>query len=81
MLSEHGLGASMAIAMAPGRELCGADRDTVAATQAFLRECLDVAAEIGAGAIAGPIYTSTGRTWRMSAGRAPGAVRGSAREA
>jgi D-psicose/D-tagatose/L-ribulose 3-epimerase len=66
VLAEHGLGASVAIAMAPGRELCGADRETVAATQAFLRECLDVAATVGAGAIAGPIYTSTGRTWRIS---------------
>jgi D-psicose/D-tagatose/L-ribulose 3-epimerase len=66
ILEAHGLGASMAIAMAPGRELCGADPSVVADTQAFLRECLDVAAEIGAGAIAGPIYTSTGRTWRVS---------------
>jgi D-psicose/D-tagatose/L-ribulose 3-epimerase len=53
--------------MAPGRELCGADPETVATTQAFLRECLDVAATVGAGAIAGPIYTSVGRTWRVSA--------------
>jgi D-psicose/D-tagatose/L-ribulose 3-epimerase len=66
ILASHGLGASVAVAMAPGRELCGADPDTVAATQAFLRDCLDVAAAVGAGAIAGPIYTSTGRTWRIS---------------
>jgi len=66
ILEAHGLGASMAIAMAPGRELCGADPETIAATQAFLRECLDAAAVVGAGAIAGPIYTSTGRTWRIS---------------
>jgi D-psicose/D-tagatose/L-ribulose 3-epimerase len=66
VLAEHGLGASIAVAMAPGRELCGADDDTIAATQAFLRECLDVAATVGAGAIAGPIYTSTGRTWRIA---------------
>jgi len=66
VLAEHGLGASIAVAMAPGRELCGADADTVATTQAFLRECLDVAATVGAGAIAGPIYTSTGRTWRIT---------------
>ena len=56
VLAEHGLGASIAVAMAPGRELCGADAETVATTQAFLRECLDVAATVGAGAIAGPIY-------------------------
>ncbi len=66
VLAEHGLGASIAVAMAPGRELCGADKETVATTQAFLRECLDVAATVGAGAIAGPIYTSTGRTWRIT---------------
>jgi D-psicose/D-tagatose/L-ribulose 3-epimerase len=66
VLTEHGLGASIAVAMAPGRELCGADAETVATTQAFLRDCLDVAATVGAGAIAGPIYTSTGRTWRIT---------------
>ncbi len=68
VLAEHGLGASIAVAMAPGRELCGADDGTIATTQAFLRECLDVAATVGAGAIAGPIYTSTGRTWRIDPG-------------
>jgi D-psicose/D-tagatose/L-ribulose 3-epimerase len=66
VLAEHGLGASVCVAMAPGRELCGADEGTVATTQAFLRECLDVAATVGAGAIAGPIYTSVGRTWRIA---------------
>ena len=65
ILAEHGLGASVAVAMAPGRELCGADAETVARTQALLRECVDIAATVGAGAIAGPIYTSTGRTWRI----------------
>src|SRR3954463_6066332 len=66
VLAEHGLGASIAVAMAPGRELCGADQETIATTQAFLRECLDVAATVGSGAIAGPIYTSVGRTWRIT---------------
>jgi len=67
ILAEHGLGASVCVAMGPGRELCDADGETVAATQAFLRECLDIAATVGAGAIAGPIYASVGRTWRVSA--------------
>jgi D-psicose/D-tagatose/L-ribulose 3-epimerase len=66
VLAEHGLAASVCVAMGPGRELCGADEQTVATTQAFLRECLDVAATVGAGVIAGPIYTSVGRTWRVS---------------
>jgi D-psicose/D-tagatose/L-ribulose 3-epimerase len=67
ILAEHGLEASVCVAMGPGRELCGADRETVAATQAFLRECLGVAATLGAPCIAGPTYASVGRTWRMTA--------------
>ncbi len=67
ILAGHGLEASVCVAMGPGRELCGADGETVAATQAFLRECLDIAATVGAGVIAGPIYASVGRTWRLSA--------------
>jgi D-psicose/D-tagatose/L-ribulose 3-epimerase len=66
VLASHGLGASVAVAMAPGRELCGADASTVADTQRFLRSCVDLAAVVGAGAIAGPIYTSTGRVWRIA---------------
>ena len=66
VLAEHGLGASVCVAMGPGRELCGADAETVATTQAYLRECMDVAATVGAGVIAGPIYTSVGRTWRVA---------------
>jgi D-psicose/D-tagatose/L-ribulose 3-epimerase len=52
--------------MGPGRELCATDAGTVASTQAFLKECVDTAAVLGAGCIAGPIYASVGRTWRMS---------------
>ena len=66
VLGSCGLGASVAVAMAPGRELCGADASVVASTQDFLRACIDLAATVGASAIAGPIYTSTGRVWRIA---------------
>jgi D-psicose/D-tagatose/L-ribulose 3-epimerase len=66
VLADHELAASVAVAMGPGRELCAADAGVVAETQAFLRSCVDAAADVGAGAIAGPIYASTGRVWRMS---------------
>ena len=66
VLGRHGLRATVAVAMAPGRELCAAGAGVVAETQEFLRGCVDAAAAVGADAIAGPIYTSTGRTWRMS---------------
>ncbi len=66
ILSEHGLAATIVVALGPGRELCGADEETIAATQAYLRTCLDIAATVGSDVIAGPAYTSVGRTWRIA---------------
>ena len=66
LLERYGLSASVCIAMAPGRELCGADHETVRATQAFLCESIDAALAVSSSVIAGPIYSSVGRTWRMS---------------
>jgi D-psicose/D-tagatose/L-ribulose 3-epimerase len=67
VLEAHDLRPTVCVAMGPGRELCATDAGTVASTQAFLRQCVDTAAVLGAGCIAGPIYASVGRTWRMSA--------------
>ena len=38
ILQEHGLRASVCVAMGPGRELCATDAATVASTQAFLKD-------------------------------------------
>jgi D-psicose/D-tagatose/L-ribulose 3-epimerase len=51
--------------MAPGRDLV--DASCVADTQDYLRACIDFAAGIGARAVCGPFYASTGRVWRMDA--------------
>lgn len=66
ILGDLGLGASVCLVMPPGRELVAADAATVASTQDYLRTVLDAAAAVGAQAIAGPAYTSVGRTWRLS---------------
>ncbi|EHY90927.1 sugar phosphate isomerase/epimerase family protein [Saccharomonospora azurea] len=66
LLQDHGLDASLVLVMPPGRELVRADRDTVCATQDYLRRCLDIAASLGAPALSGPAYASVGRTWRMT---------------
>ncbi|MET0467877.1 MAG: sugar phosphate isomerase/epimerase family protein [Aeromicrobium sp.] len=66
-LEHTGLVPTVVGAMAPGRDLVGADDEAVAATQDYLRGCVDLAAGIGAGAVCGPFYAATGRTWRMSA--------------
>jgi D-psicose/D-tagatose/L-ribulose 3-epimerase len=49
--------------MAPGRDLV--DATCVAATQDYLRACVDLAAGIGATSVCGPFYAATGRVWRM----------------
>ena len=75
LLAEHEMSVSICIAMAPGRELCAADATTVRETQAFLRDCIDAAQQVGSSVIAGPIYASVGRTWRMSAHERAGLYR------
>ncbi|MDP4501722.1 sugar phosphate isomerase/epimerase family protein [Nonomuraea turcica] len=66
LLAEHGLKATVVLVMPPGRELVASD--TVKETQDYLRHCMDVAVTVGSPVIAGPAYTSVGRTWRMSPG-------------
>lgn len=75
LLEQHGLGASVVGAMAPGRALVDADGEAIAATQAYLRSCIDLAAEIGAPAVCGPFTAETGRTWRMDADERAATVR------
>ncbi|TDK25228.1 sugar phosphate isomerase/epimerase [Arthrobacter crusticola] len=52
-------------AMAPGRDLVLAEEPVIARTQGYLRACIALARDIGAGAVCGPFYSSTGRLWRM----------------
>lgn len=65
-LADTGLQPHVVGAMAPGRDLVLADPGAVAATQDYLRRCIDLAAGIGAPAVCGPFYASTGRVWRMT---------------
>lgn len=68
VLAVHDLAATVCVAMGPGRELCAADAITVADTQSYVRGCIDAAATVGAGCVAGPLYASVGRTWRTAPG-------------
>jgi D-psicose/D-tagatose/L-ribulose 3-epimerase len=71
VLLEHGLDATVCAVMPPGRELVAADRETIAATQDYLRSCVDAAATVGSGVVAGPLYASVGRKWRVKAAGRP----------
>ncbi|MFE5909390.1 sugar phosphate isomerase/epimerase family protein [Streptomyces wedmorensis] len=67
LLQGHGLGASVVLVMAPGRELVAASPETVRDTQDYLRHCVDVAVAVGSPTISGPAYASVGRTWSLDA--------------
>ena len=66
MLSDLGLGATVALVMPPGRELVDAPAEVVRSTQDYLFRVADIAAELGSPVMAGPAYSSVGRTWRMT---------------
>ncbi|WP_157988100.1 sugar phosphate isomerase/epimerase family protein, partial [Jiangella endophytica] len=65
LLDSLGLSATVVVAMGAGRELVATDQATIASTQDFLRRIVDVAAAVSSPVVAGPIYTSVGRTWRI----------------
>jgi D-psicose/D-tagatose/L-ribulose 3-epimerase len=66
LLSEHGLRSVVGAVFGPGRELACADDAVIASTQDYLRAAVDVAVAQGSPLVIGPMYTSVGRTWRMS---------------
>jgi D-psicose/D-tagatose/L-ribulose 3-epimerase len=68
LLADLGLGATVCAVMPPGRELVAAPADVVRSTQDYLRRCVDAAAAVGSGVVAGPMYASVGRTWRPGPG-------------
>jgi D-psicose/D-tagatose/L-ribulose 3-epimerase len=68
VLADTGLTPYVVGAMAPGRDLVAAPAASVAATQDYLRACVDFAAGVGATSVCGPFYAQTGRVWRMGPG-------------
>lgn len=65
LLAAHGLGAALCVAMGADKDLT--DPALVAGAREYLRYCIDAAATIGAGVVAGPLYTPVGKTWQMDA--------------
>jgi D-psicose/D-tagatose/L-ribulose 3-epimerase len=65
LLAAHGLGAALCVAMGADKDLT--DPALVSGTQDYLRYCIDAATTIGAGVVAGPLYTPVGKTWQMDA--------------
>ncbi|HEX2281279.1 MAG TPA: sugar phosphate isomerase/epimerase family protein, partial [Thermomicrobiales bacterium] len=63
ILAANDLRASVCAVMGEGRDLL--ERDLIASTQEYIRTCIDTAVTVGSDVVAGPVYTPTGKTWRM----------------
>lgn len=73
-LEDLGLRSVVGGVFGPGRELVCADPAVISATQAYVRGCIDIAERQGASMVIGPMYTSVGRTWRMTTAERSAAV-------
>jgi D-psicose/D-tagatose/L-ribulose 3-epimerase len=60
-----GLGTTTCAVMTPDRDLTTTDRAVTASTQAYLRQCIDIAAAVGSPVVAGPIYAPVARLWPL----------------
>jgi D-psicose/D-tagatose/L-ribulose 3-epimerase len=65
LLGELGVGAGLCCVMPEGRDLAVEDEDVIRSTQEYLSHCVDVAATLGSGVVAGPMYAAVGRLWRL----------------
>jgi D-psicose/D-tagatose/L-ribulose 3-epimerase len=66
LLTEAGLRSVVGAVFAPGRELAAAPISVVAAGIDYMHATIDLAAEQGSEMVIGPMYTSVGRTWRIT---------------
>ena len=69
VLAEHGLRAWVVGAMAPGRDLVDTSAEVVAATQDYLRACVDLAVAVGSPTVCGPFYAQAGRVFAVAGER------------
>jgi D-psicose/D-tagatose/L-ribulose 3-epimerase len=67
LLGGLGLGATVCAVMPDSRDLTTDDGDVVRTTSDYLRSCVDAAAAVGSGVVAGPLYSPVGRCWRVDA--------------
>ncbi len=75
LLDGHGLRSVIGAVFGPGRELACAPPSVVESTREYVRVAVDVAVAHGSPLVIGPMYTSVGRTWRMTADERRTAVR------
>jgi D-psicose/D-tagatose/L-ribulose 3-epimerase len=67
VLDDAGLGATVAAVVTDERDLLVDDPAVRATGRQYVRDCVDVAAAVGADRVGGPLYAAVGRTWTTSA--------------
>ena len=67
ILREHGLGVSVCAAMGPDRDLVHPDEAIRDNGMAYLKHCIDAVRTLGGTNVVGPLYSSVGRVWQMTA--------------
>ncbi|MCA1572097.1 MAG: sugar phosphate isomerase/epimerase [Chloroflexi bacterium] len=75
LLAKLDLGATTCAVMPAARDLATDDRAVVASTQAYLRDCVRIAARVGARVVGGPIYAPVGRTWLLDPAERRGTIK------
>jgi len=67
ILRDLGLGATTCAVMTPERDLTTSDRAMREATADYLCRCVDIAAAVGSGVVAGPMYAPVGKLEHIDA--------------
>ena len=65
-IRNTGLAVSLCAALGPGRDLSSFDSAVRASTMDYLTTCLETAGQLGAGILAGPLYTGGGKRHWLS---------------
>jgi D-psicose/D-tagatose/L-ribulose 3-epimerase len=65
LAEQHGLGISVCAVIGEGRDLLLEEQEPQGI--AYLRDCIDIAAQLGASTLVGPFYSAVGRCWRATA--------------
>ncbi|MBC7813761.1 MAG: sugar phosphate isomerase/epimerase [Burkholderiales bacterium] len=64
VIRDAGMGVSTCAAMGPDRDLTIDDATINQSGKDYLKACIDGAAGLGSGIVAGPVYATVGRTWQ-----------------
>lgn len=66
LLDEHELDVSLCAVMSENRDLIHPDPEIRATGMDYVRTCIDIAQEVGAEYVVGPLYAAVGRCWRST---------------